>query len=437
MNISLNWFRFTAIFAALVIVAGLSLSITGEAQAKSPGCSSPIYNADGSISQSCADTTPGGPGGPGSDGSGSSGQNVNTSSCTPGTSVTPQTAYIAGIFGRGPNVCTAVVGLFDDCTGQMVAFGATAGSVDCDDLDSGTGIPPEPPNPCSTLIVTPGGITCSGTPWGIEARVAFPPVTLDVRPFPATLVRWPTAIRLSSMPSASGSDGIGYIGNGGGTSGNPAVGDWRDLTLTLTLRPANDFVVVNLPNLDPMTVRLTSPTSPPDIFHWEVPSHPAAGGGPLAGTIPGLDELPADMPVFVGSARSPYRLFWQLTYEVRDSQRTCVPGRNVSTWTYECAVDGGIGTWDGHYKVEYGWSGYSQGGEVHPYQVVNLPANLLADSNGDGVIDAYWNYNLVLQRMNDNDRTNDPVYARSWNWNGTIYWGVREGQGQIGYPGVP
>lgn len=412
-----------------------SLPSTRQAHAQTGLNCVDIYTPEGAISRTCTGTTPGTPGGDGGDGGG--GQVVSIGSCVPGESVNPQTAYIAGLFGGDASMCTAVVGMFDACTGQMVAFGGSAQSVPCSDLNPAVSAPPEPPNPCSVLTVTPGGISCSGTPWNIEARVAFPPIHLDVRPFPATLVRWPTAIRLSSMPPASGSGGVGYIGNGGGTSGNPALGDWRDLRLTLTLRPAHDFVIVSLPNLDPMTIRLTSPSSNPDIFRWEVPSHPAVGGGPLAGTIPGLDELPGDMPVFVGNARAPYRLFWQLTYEVRDSRRTCVPGRNVSSWQYECAVDGGIGTWDGHYTVQYGWDTRGMGGQVHPYQVVNLPANLMADSNGDGAIDAFWNYNVVLQRMNDADRTGDSVYGRSWNWNGLIYWGVREGQGQIGYPGVP
>ena len=55
--------------------------------------------------------------------------------------------------------------------------------------------------------------------------------------------------------------------------------------------------------------------------------------------------------------------------------------------------------------------------------------------NGDGAPDAYWDNNLTLRRMDDNNRADNPRYARSWNWGGLIYWAVREGQGQIGWPG--
>ena len=64
-----------------------------------------------------------------------------------------------------------------------------------------------------------------------------------------------------------------------------------------------------------------------------------------------------------------------------------------------------------------------------------LPAALMADINNDGTPDAYWDNNLTLRRMDDNNRVDNPRYQRSWNWGGTIYWAVREGQGQIGWPG--
>jgi hypothetical protein len=49
-----------------------------------------------------------------------------------------------------------------------------------------------------------------------------------------------------------------------------------------------------------------------------------------------------------------------------------------------------------------------------------------------GVADAYWDNNLTIRRMDDNNRIDNPRYQRSWNWGGAIYWAVREGQGQIG-----
>ena len=59
----------------------------------------------------------------------------------------------------------------------------------------------------------------------------------------------------------------------------------------------------------------------------------------------------------------------------------------------------------------------------------------MADINNDGTPDAYWDTNLTLRRMDDAGSISNPQYQRSWNWGGIIYWAVREGQGQIGWPG--
>jgi hypothetical protein len=67
--------------------------------------------------------------------------------------------------------------------------------------------------------------------------------------------------------------------------------------------------------------------------------------------------------------------------------------------------------------------------------VANLPAALMADVNNDGIPDAYWDNNLTLRRMDGSGSVSNPQYQRSWNWGGIIYWAVREGQGQIGWPG--
>jgi hypothetical protein len=37
--------------------------------------------------------------------------------------------------------------------------------------------------------------------------------------------------------------------------------------------------------------------------------------------------------------------------------------------------------------------------------------------------------------MDEAGSVNNPQYQHSWNWGGIIYWAVREGQGQIGWPG--
>jgi hypothetical protein len=67
--------------------------------------------------------------------------------------------------------------------------------------------------------------------------------------------------------------------------------------------------------------------------------------------------------------------------------------------------------------------------------VQNLPAALMADINNDGTPDAYWDNNLTLRRMDESGSVSNPQYQHSWNWGGIIYWAVREGQGQIGWPG--
>jgi hypothetical protein len=83
----------------------------------------------------------------------------------------------------------------------------------------------------------------------------------------------------------------------------------------------------------------------------------------------------------------------------------------------------------------YVWKLHREGGVIPPSAVDGLPPALGADLNGDGVADAYWDNNLTIRRMDNNNRIDNPRYARSWNWGGTIYWAVREGQGQIGWPG--
>ena len=91
---------------------------------------------------------------------------------------------------------------------------------------------------------------------------------------------------------------------------------------------------------------------------------------------------------------------------------------------------------DGHWEHYYEWEPRSMGGEIHPSQVEGLPSSLAADLNNDGVPDAYWDNNLTIRRMDDSNFITGP-WAASWNWGGVIYWGVREGQGQIGWPGQP
>jgi hypothetical protein len=36
--------------------------------------------------------------------------------------------------------------------------------------------------------------------------------------------------------------------------------------------------------------------------------------------------------------------------------------------------------------------------------------------------------------MDEANQVDNPAWAASWNWGGAVYWAVREGQGQIGWP---
>jgi len=282
-------------------------------------------------------------------------------------------------------------------------------------------------NPCETFSMSGGGVVCTNTDWHINARVSFPDTYLDLRPYPATLVRWPTAARCGGQPSNSGSGTYPYVGYGGGSPGNPQPGDWRNLKLTLTLNPAGPMFF-SMPHIGQLLLEPVGPGGSPKIFHWEVPSHPAAGGGPLAGSV-GLGELPADMPLFTGEAKSPYRLFWRFTYQVAVAITECISGPG-GDGGYDC--DGGTG-----HTVIIGieWVGRSMGGEIQPEDVPGVPESMKADLNHDGNPDAFWNRNVILRRMNDGNGITGS-WAASYNFGGgVVYWGVREGQGQIGWPG--
>ena len=108
----------------------------------------------------------------------------------------------------------------------------------------------------------------------------------------ATLVRWPTALRFS----------------GQGTSKDDCTvadaGSMRSLTMELEFRSATGIVTITLPYLPVFNLRAPQMVN----FKWEVPSHPAAGGDVLAGTLGGFfDEIPGDFPVFMGHMKHPVR----------------------------------------------------------------------------------------------------------------------------------
>ena len=337
--------------------------------------------------------------------------------CTPGTTRLETIFVPYAHWG-----CEVIVQEVDVCTGEVLWSEVKSVISECFEF------PTEEYNPCTTFIITPGGISC-GSEWAVEANVSFPETYLDVRPFPATLVRWPTATRCGGLPNASGSGTYDYVPYGGGSPGDPEVGDWRDLRLTLSLRPAGPMFF-SMPQIGTLALPDVGADGQPSLIQWELPSHPEAGGSVLAGSVSGLGELPADIPLFAGSAYSPYRLFWRLTYE--RYTRDCEPGPDPGTGQFRCKTRNSLPENDGHWAYE--WDGRSDGGEILPRMIAGLPPNLAADLNGDGVPDAYWNHNLTIRRMDDGNRVDNPEWAASWNWGGAIYWAVREGQGQVGWP---
>jgi len=333
----------------------------------------------------------------------------------------------------GPGECSGVPVYVDNCTGEMLGYASEQPGIFACNL-------PNQENPCVIFQAGPGGITC-GTEWLVSASVGFPETFLDLRPYPASLVRWPTAARCSALPPASGSGSLAYYSSGGGSLNDPQVGDWRDLTLTLGLAPAGPMFL-SLPQIGELALPAVGETGPAFLFQWEMPSHPAAGGSVLASQVPGLaglpeDVLPGDMPLFVGQARSPYRLFWRLRYEeyVQRKRDECVDGPN-GQGEFECKTDPQLAAEDGHWEVVtyHEWQARQRGGEVQPAAVQGLPVQLTADLNQDGIPDAFWDDNVTLRRMDEAGRVDDPQWAASWNWGGTVYWAVREAQGQIGWP---
>lgn len=294
--------------------------------------------------------------------------------------------------------------------------------------------PTEPPfNPCVAFTITAGGVYCQtawGLDWFLEASVSFPNTFLDLRPYPATLVRWPSAARNGGTPPASGSGTLNYIPYGGGDENDPEVGDWREVQLTLSLNPASPLMFFTMPQIGTLALPDVGPNGPPTVFEFELPSHPAAGGNVLAGNVGGLGELPADIPLFTGSATSAYRLFWALSYEAYT--RDCEDGPDPDSGGFNCRTNGQATEDDGHW--EYEWEDEGMGGEITPDMVVGLPPSMAADMDGDGSPDAYWNNRVTVRRMDDANRIDNPQWQGSWSWGGAVYWAVREGQGQVGGP---
>ena len=272
---------------------------------------------------------------------------------------------------------------------------------------------------CNNVIVTDANIGCD-TQWKLTAHVDYPGIPIDTRPYPATLNRWPTVLRVGALETSSGSAGLGYIPAGGGSPTNPSVGDWRNIKLTLTLYPKTAIPPqVYLENIG----WVTTPVGQFYTFQWPLPSHPAAGGGPTAGAVGQLQELAQDTPLYTNYARAAYGLTCELDWQ--QYTKNCVLGPD-SSGNYDCGGDRG--------HTVYSWDPHSVVHDIPPTEVKNLPPAQAADTNGDGVPDSYWDLGVVIRRMNDANSISDPVYAHSYSWGSVFYWAAREAQGEITYP---
>ncbi|MFZ1041498.1 MAG: hypothetical protein WAN58_09335, partial [Anaerolineales bacterium] len=59
---------------------------------------------------------------------------------------------------------------------------------------------------CDNIIVTSASVSCGHTTdWKLTSTATWPAIPVDVRPYPATLNRWPTVLRVDSLPTSSAS----------------------------------------------------------------------------------------------------------------------------------------------------------------------------------------------------------------------------------------
>lgn len=388
-------------------------------------------NPGGSEGSKGSSGNPGSPGTPGN-GNGGSGNNNNDgqgSACTPGT----HEADVIISYDPSEGMCEVLPSIVDNCTGVMIEPNADqAELVPCE-----SNAPPQPPNPCDKFTVSSGGITCTtdfetgssfpGSQWQLTVVTPWPGAEIHTRPFPVTLVNWDTVMRVAGLGSSSNAGHLPYAAWGGGNEDEPAAGDWKDITLRLEIKPVADWADVFLENIGLTRMRIGELYT----FQWNLPSHPVAGGGPLSGQVGQLEELEPDVPLYTNWTRAPYMVYCTISYYKWEG--ACLNGA-ADDGSTNCRKNA-AGIFTGH--KEWGWKRHSQTVMITPEMTGNeIPANQLADLNGDGVFDAYWGRLSFIRRMDEAGRVDNPQWAHSYSWGPVWYWGVREGQGQIGWPGV-
>jgi hypothetical protein len=476
-----GWKRKSQYYSALILLA---LSIVGVITVRLSvtsafACDGTLVVVDGQVTCQISGNNPGGNDGtsggtedtgtPGqSGGGGNNGGNKNNKNddgignngaCTPGTAgevhlnVPPGSLNLPnesisytlpdGSTVTGDNapagMCTTVSQWVDTCTGEAMAgpSGPIANSAGVFALTQCPTSYNTPPNPCDKFAVNSSGVTCTtdfvdsdsfpGSKWQLTVTAPWPGAEIHTRPYPVTLVNWDTVMRVAGLGSSSKARHLSYAAWGGGTEGDPSSGDWKDITLRLEIKPVASWADVFLENIGLIRMRIGELHT----FQWNLPSHPAAGGGPLSGQVGQLEELEPDVPLFTNWTRAPYLVYCTISYY--EWQSTCVNGPDENGGT-NCKKNS-AGVYTGH--REWGWKRHSQTVAVTPDMLKEpAPASALADLNNDGKPDAYWGRLSFIRRMDDAGRVDNPEWAHSYSWGPVWYWGVREGQGQIGWPGV-
>jgi hypothetical protein len=459
----------------MLVLLALSLAVVVTLRSATPAfaCDGTLVIVDGHVECQISGENPGGsngseggtenpgtPGGGGEDGGGKKGGNDDGGLCTPGTpgeihlNVPPGSLDLSndsivytlpdGTTVTGDQapagMCTTVSQWVDTCTGE--AMGDTSGPLaNSNGQFALTECPTSwvtPPNPCDEFAVNSGGVTCTtnfvttenfpGSEWLLTVRTPWPGAEIHTRPYPVTLVNWDSVMRVMGLGTSSNSGGLNYIPWGGGTESGPADGDWKDVVLRLEIKPVADWADVFLENIGLIRMRIGELHT----FQWNLPSHPAAGGGPLSGQVGQLEELEPDVPLYTNWTRAPYMVYCTISYY--EWQSACVGGAG-DNGELNCRRNA-AGEFTGH--RESGWKRSSQTVAVTPQMATNqVPASQLADLNGDGTPDAYWGRLSFIRRMDDNGNVNNPEWAHSYSWGSVWYWAAREAQGQIGWPGVP